>query len=383
MKLSRTPSKRSAMQTIDMILRDKGVFADAVDANSPWNMSGTPELIVTDCGSAFIDFDTRVGATDLGINIDAGPAGMPEFRARIERLFGTMSNNFIGRFSGRTFSNTAAKGDYDAVARAALTAEDLSEALIRWVVDVYHRRPHPGLDGETLHNCWNRLVGLYGVAPMPKLELRRKALGTRLKRTVSKTGIVILGIRYHSKALARWFMHNSKKEVRVRWYSEDIGAVAVELDGKWIEVPSALGRFRGERAQTWMMAVREIRASVAAQKTIDQEVVFKAMVRLREINASALARQGLFVDDYSKERIQRLEEEFLIGFEVDESPRTHGMRPATDGLGIDLPTARSGMAPDHPAEVPALRAPQEVASEAPGALDPFSASGAEWSFGDK
>ncbi len=51
---------------------------------------------------------------------------MPELRARIERLFGTMSNNFIGRFTGRTFSNTVVKGDYDPEARAALTVEDLS-----------------------------------------------------------------------------------------------------------------------------------------------------------------------------------------------------------------------------------------------------------------
>lgn len=382
MKLSRSPSKRSAMQTIDMIVRDKGVWADAVGAHTPWNMSGTPELIVTDCGSAFIDFDTRVGATDLGINIDAGPAGMPEFRARIERLFGTMANNFIGRFTGRTFSNTVAKGDYDAEARAALTADDLSEALVRWVVDVYHRRPHAGLNGETPLNCWNRLVGRYGVAPMPAVGLRRRALGTRLKRTVSKKGISVLGIRYHSEALARWFMHNTEKEVRVRWYSEELGAIAVELDGKWIEVPSVFERFRGERAQTWLLAVREVRASVAAQKKIDQEVIFNAMARIREINANAIARQGLFVDDYSKERIEKLEDEFLIGFEVDETSNTVRMQPASDGLGIDLPTAPSVKQARRPPGNRDLAAPN-YASEAAGAPDPLADPDADWSFGDK
>ena len=377
MKLSRSPSKRSAMQTMDMIVRDKGVWADAVGAHSPWNMSGTPELIVTDCGSAFIDFDTRVGATDLGINIDAGPAGMPEFRARIERLFGTMANNFIGRFTGRTFSNTVVKGDYDSEARAALTAEELSEALVRWVVDVYHRRPHAGLNGETPLNCWNRLVGR-----MPALGLRRRALGTRLKRTVSKKGISVLGIRYHSEVLARWFMHNTEKEVRVRWYSEDLGAIAVELDGKWIEVPSVFERFRGERAQTWMLAVREVRASVAAQKKIDQEVIFNAMTRIREINANAIARQGLFVDDYSKERIAELEDRFLIGFEVDETPSNVRMQPASDGLGIDLPTAPSVTQPRRPASDPDLAAPNHV-SEAVGTPDPFADPDADWFFEDK
>lgn len=345
MKLSRTPSARSAMQTIDMVVRDKGVLADAVGALSPWNMSGTPELIVADCGSAFIDFDTRAGATDLGIHIDAGPAGMPELRARIERMFGTMSTKLISRFSGRTFSNTIQKGDYDAEARAALTTDDLSEALVRWVVDVYHRTPHAGLSGETPANCWKRLVDQYGVAPMPCVKLRRKALGTRLKRTVAKTGITVLGIRYHSEALARWFMHSSSREVRVRFYSEDLGAIAVELNGEWIEVPSVFERFQGERAQTWMMAVREIQASVAAQQKVDEDVIFNAMNRIREINGNAMARIGLMVEDYSEERIASLENGMLIGFNVDEKPRD-AMRLSNTDMGLELPTWQRRKTPD-------------------------------------
>lgn len=345
MKLSRAPSGRSAMQTIDMIVRDKGVLADALGAQSPWNMSGTPELIVTDCGSAFIDFDTRAGATDLGIHIDAGPAGMPELRARIERMFGTMSTKLISRFSGRTFSNTIQKGDYDAEARAALTTDDLSEALVRWVVDVYHRTPHAGLNGETPANCWKRLVAQYGVAPMPCVKLRRNALGTRLKRTVAKTGITVLGIRYHSEALARWFMHSTSREVRVRWYSEDLGAISVELNGEWIEVPSVFERFQGQRAQTWIMAVREIQASVAAQKKVDEEVIFNAMNRIREINSNAMARIGLMVEDYSRERIASFENGMLIGFNVDETPRD-AMRLSSTGMGLELPTAQHKTARD-------------------------------------
>ncbi|SFU01879.1 Mu transposase C-terminal domain-containing protein [Sedimentitalea nanhaiensis] len=73
---------------------------------------------------------------------------------------------------------------------------------------------------------------------MPSVEPQRKALGTRWEKTVTKKGITVLGIRYHSEVLARWFMHARSKKVRIRFYSEDIGALAVELDGKWIELPS-------------------------------------------------------------------------------------------------------------------------------------------------
>lgn len=368
-KLSRAPSARSAIQTIDMIVRDKGVLADALGAQSAWNMSGTPELIVTDCGSAFIDFDTRAGATDLGIHIDAGPAGMPEFRARIERVFGTMSTKLIGRFSGRTFSNTIQKGDYDAEARAALSSDDLSEALVRWIVDVYHRTPHPGLNGETPANCWKRLVEKYGVAPMPGVKMRRKALGTRLKCTVTKTGITVLGIRYHSEVLARWFMHSPSREVRVRWYSEDIGAIEVELDGDWIEVPSVFNRYQGERAQTWIMAVHEIRASVAAQKKVDEDVIFDAMTRIREINSDAMARNGLMVEDYSAERVASLENGMLIGFETDETPRD-AEHLSTDNMGLELHISQSRKTGDVSARsTPDDPIPAPEADDEPWTLD--------------
>ncbi len=344
MKLSRAESSRSAVQAIDMIVRDKGLWTDAVGTLTPWSMSGTPELIVTDAGSGFTDFDTRAAATDLGINIISGPAGMPEFRGTIERMFGTLASSFISRFTGRTFSNTVVKGDYDSDARAALTSEELSEALVRWVVDVYHRRPHAGLGGETPLNCWNRLVEKYGVAPMPCLERRRMALGTRMEYTVTKKGISILGVRYHSEALAHWFMHTRKTEVRVRWYSEDLGAIAVELDGSWVEIPSVLACFRGQRAQTWLIAEREIRASRAAEAKVGEEIIAKTMDHIVAINANAMARQGLFVTDYSAERLKSLSENMLIGFQIEDSPRDPIVPSGDDGMGMDLPTGhpRSG-----------------------------------------
>ena len=381
MKLTRAESGRAAVQTIDMIVRDKGVWADAVGTLTPWSMSGTPELIVTDAGSGFIDFDTRAGATDLGIAIDAGPAGMPEFRARIERMFGTMAGSFIGRFTGRTFSNTVVKGDYDSDKRAALTPEELSEALVRWVVDVYHRRPHQGLGGETPLNCWNRLVDKFGVAPMPSLERRRKALGTRVKYTVQKTGITILGIRYHSEELARWFMHARDTEVRVRWYSEDLGAIAVELDGVWVEVPSVLAHFRGQRAQTWLMTVREIRAAHAADAKVSEEIIAKTMDHIVAINANAMARHGFFVEDYSAERLKYLNDTHFIGFEVDDSPLAPIAPSADDGLGAELPSnqprsgrRRSASKPDAPDTHGATEA-----TDFYGLTD----TAEEWTFGDK
>lgn len=208
---------------------------------------------------------------------------------------------------------------------------------------------------------------------MPSVRMRRKALGTRLERTVTKTGITVLGIQYHSEVLARWFMHSNSRQVRVRWYSEDLGAIAVELDGKWIEVPSVFERFQGERAQTWLMAMREIRASVAALKAVDEMAIFNAMARIREINAQAMARIGLMVDDYSAGRIKSLEDGMLIGFHVDEAPRRAQQLSEADDMGIELPTSQN----------PVARSASAVTTPTDAPPDASEADDDPWSFDEK
>lgn len=217
MRLSRNPNAQATIETIDMITRDKGIFSDAVGALTPWHMRGTPPYIYTDCGSEYISYDVRVAAGDIGINLEHAPGGHPEMRGRVERFFKTMSINLMERLTGRTFGNIIERGDYDSKERAALTVDELCAVLIRWVVDIYHRRPHEGLGGETPADCWDRLLKDYGVPAAADLPRRRLAFGTRMKGTVGEDGITVLGVRYHSKYLARMALRRNDRRVNFRW----------------------------------------------------------------------------------------------------------------------------------------------------------------------
>lgn len=330
MRLCRAPGAQPTLQTIDMMLRDKGVWTDAVAALSPWAQFGTPELVVTDCGTEFMNYDVRVALRDLGIRFENAPAGAPRMRARVERLFRTVGTRLVARLTGRTFSNMLEKGDYDPAAKAALTADDLCHALIRWVVDVYHNTPHAGLDGETPARCWARLMDTYGVGAPPDLRRRRLALGTHLGRTVQKTGITVWGVRYQSETLARWALHVRDRKVRIRWYPEDIGAIAVELGGEWIEVPAVFDRFAGVRAQTWLAAARQLRAQSRHDASFDEDAIFDAIRAIEAINGDAMRRIGLVADDWSQARVDREEERLFIGFDCaaarqDRPPRSMDM----------------------------------------------------------
>lgn len=327
MRLSRTPTKNSAVQTLEMITQDKGVWADTFGAISPWHMSGVPELVVTDNGSAFISVAMRTAMQDLGIRAERCPTGFPEMRARIERLFGTMSTSLMPLLSGRTFSDVATKGDADPEDNAALMPEELSEALVRWVVDVYHNRPHEGLDGETPASCWNRLAANYGVQPAPDMRRRRLVFGTHIKRTVTKKGIRVFGVRYHSEPMARWFVHTDQREVDVRWHREDIGMIEVNVDGEWLEVPSVFEEVRGVHAEVWHGAVRALRASYREDAAISRPIVLQAIRDIEAMNSQAMKRQGLIVQDWSEENLQKMEDRLMIGFHVDENEECQPAEP--------------------------------------------------------
>ncbi|MEH6645445.1 Mu transposase C-terminal domain-containing protein [Sulfitobacter sp.] len=317
MCMTRNPSSQSAIKTIEMMTRDKGLWSDAVGALSPWNQCGTAALLVADNGSAFTATLTKAVMKDLRMAYINPPKGPKELRGTIERVFGTMAQDLLPRLTGRTFSNVVEKGDYDAQGRTALTAEDVCEALIRWVVDIYHRTPHRGLSGSTPQETWDQLTEKYGVAPPPDLRTRRLVFGTKTTRTVGKHGIRVLNINYHHPSIAEWLLHNENREVKIRWYPDDIGACAVEIDGEWIEVPAVFNRFQGVTATTWQATLRSLRMSSKRSQKLSERVIDDAISAIEALNSNAMAALGMLQEDWSDERIER-EEADLLGFFKDD-----------------------------------------------------------------
>ncbi|WP_333834671.1 transposase family protein [Rubrimonas sp.] len=142
MRLSRAPSIASALATLEMMLIEKKPWADAVGALTPWCMGGLPETVVTDAGGPYRSAEFRAALADLGITAMRATAGEARLRARIERFFGTVSTSLMPRLSGRTFSNIVQRGAYPSNQLAALNVEELSNVLVRWVVDIYHNSCH-------------------------------------------------------------------------------------------------------------------------------------------------------------------------------------------------------------------------------------------------
>lgn len=329
MQLTRNPTTSAALECLRMSMSPKCEFVDAVGATTPWTASGKCETLVADNG-VFKSIRFTDSCANLGVNVLRTIAGTPAMRGMIERLFRTAAMKLFARLSGRTFSNVLERGDYPAKERACLTTEDLCYALVRWVVDIYHNTPHEGLGGLTPLQQWelDHKNGNYPLHALPTREQRRLGFGLPCTRTLQKDGITILGVRYHSDALARRHMLYGNHAVDIRWDHTDIGAISVHFDGGWHEVSSVheLDRnnrpFDGLTAAEWTAANRALRASDPKRSAWDESVVFAALEDIKALNTRKKLEFNLIDRNWSEETFVNRDAAFA-GFSIRKStPKT-------------------------------------------------------------
>lgn len=314
MTLSETENSESAIDCMRMIVSDKGQISDAVGAMSPWDMHGIPDLLVTDNGSAFKSHKFLVSARCLSLNCERAIAGLPQLRAMIERLFGTVSTNLISRLTGRTFSDVVERGEYPSELRTVHTVQEFANMLIRWVVDVYHNTPHEGLGGETPFECWRRLTEVYGVRPGPDRRSRRLAFGVTMKRKLSNVGLQVLGVRYNNEMLMHQLRNCHDRAYELRWFHGDIGEIEVRIGDEWHTVQSVLPEFRGRSARDWIAARNVIRKGDPTLRDASDRKIRMALEEIDRLNTSAGERAGILSEQWDREMIERLEEKTLLGF---------------------------------------------------------------------
>lgn len=334
MKLTRNPSTSAARDCLAMVMSDKGQWADAVGALTPWSQAVVPELLAADNGPAFKSELCTSTCIDLGVSVTRTIAGAPGMRGTVERIFHTAGLDLMPRLRGRTFSNPKEGEGYPAEERACLDADDVSHALVRWVVDIYHNTPHAGLGGRTPLAQWEEDMesGNYPLRALPDTRSKRLAFGERLTRTLSNTGVVVMGIRYHSHDLAALLAHRGAQKVDLRWNPADLGAVEAFIGGQWREVPAIHERFRGMCLDVWLGSRRALRARSAGRKVWDKNTVFSAIDEIEALAAHKTAAFGLINRAISDKEIRHLEQSLFASFEIGtgETLRADGTEPGRE-----------------------------------------------------
>ena len=167
------------------------------------------------------------------------------------------------------------------------------------------------------------------------MGLHRVIFGERLPRKLSREGVTVMGLRYHSEALAQLMTKREERDVEVRWHPDDIGRVTVYAGEQKFAVGTVLSGFDGVSARQWVAATRQLKAANAGRKIYDREMIHAAVTAIEERSTAATRMAGLLVVEWTPERIRDLGASLYIGFNV--GGKKSAQAAATDGIGRSIP----------------------------------------------
>lgn len=195
-------------------------------------------VLMMDNEKAFRSMSLKVAVASLKATVKWGPAGTPSRRGKIERTIRSFNADVTGFMPGKTFSNVTEKGDYDPVARAAYSFEELEARVARWVVDIHHNRPR-GLFGLTPLQKWEKFGGTVSV--LDSAADLDALLAITVQRTIQREGVRVFGLRYNHPALQKLINRSGGKgrEYAIKMNPADLGDILVydDMDEKWLYVP--------------------------------------------------------------------------------------------------------------------------------------------------
>ncbi|WP_413711851.1 transposase [Rhizobium sp. Rhizsp82] len=371
-----TPDASTAVATLAMVARSKTAYAKSLGANTDWPQSGTPEIIHTDAGSAYVSAEFQAAAYSLTGRHAILPAKRPNLRGRVERFFRTLNQRYMHLFSGQTFSNVLLRDQYDSEAHASMTTELLNDLLIRLIVDCYHNTPHRALLGATPLQIWYRGSQLAhgAIKPVPPAAKYRDIFGITDTRVIGDNGIEILGLPFVSPQLRALRKQWRRSTLLIRVNDQDLSEISVKhlrLD-RWMTVPAVFEGLEGVTIAEWIAAVRYIKRRFKTEGALDWEVARKAIEVVKESAQAAELEHGIRSHAMNGADLRRVEENETaeiqfskkIPFDTGEQPEEIDFLVGDDGAELVVDTGQEVIPPDR----------TEAASDIDDDFDPLDPS---------
>ena len=327
------PSIDSALATLRMVLCDKTSIAQWAGCEDDWAFYGTPETVVTDSGSNFRSRNFQSAVLDIQADWMLAPAGLPQARARKERSYGTFNKQIFGQTPGFTFESVAAKGDYNPEPNMVLTIEELAQILIRYIVDVYHNRPHAGLGGASPRAVFEKGVRDYQLLLPPSNEELQHIFGAMVRRKVTNRGVRVLGLHYQSSELQRARRQPGFREVDVRIDENDLGAVSVRTKDGWMSVPCIID-MAGQDVDTWVEAQNSLRRNNAQVTAMSATTVQNATKDIAQFIEAKSKRSKISSPLFTSEKADQFERDIFKGFDIARDA-SHNLDILQEALGQD------------------------------------------------
>lgn len=295
-----SPSAMSVGLCLSQAILDKDEWLKEYSSESAWPVWGFMKTIHADNAGEFRGDMLQRVCVNYDIDLRWRPVARPNYGAHIERFLGTLGSR-IHDLPGTTFSNPKDRGVYDSDKNAAFTLSDFNQWLTCLIVDYYHNDRHSSINMPPLTKYQE---GILGTSTKIGIGLPRKPNNAeRLKldflpcieRTVQRSGIQWDNIFYFGDLIRRWINSiepdsSRKRKFLVRRDPRDISKLYFydpELQ-QYFEIPYANPAHPVVTLWEWRAVERKLKED--GQNKVDEEVKFRALIRMRELEESAVVK---------------------------------------------------------------------------------------------
>jgi putative transposase len=279
------PSYLSVMQCLLHSIRPKtyvrGRYSEIVHS---WDAYGLPELVVVDNAKQYYSASFDESCLQLGIVTQYAPVRHPYYKPSIERMFGTLNTKLLHQIPGTTFSNVAAKWDYDPKKNALISMDDLERILHNWIVDVYHQSIHRGIKDVPARRWEIGTREFPPALPFSSDELN-VLLGHVEYRSLSNSGIEMWGLYYNDPCLSPLKSRHKKGErIKIKYDPMDISLIHVYdcESNRYLPVPATDQNYT-HGLTLWQHKVIKREARLSAEDYVDIEQLSLAKDRIQKM----------------------------------------------------------------------------------------------------
>ena len=265
------PSIYSVSQCLKNVIKPKTWMQKRwPEMSGRWEAYGVPILVLVDNGAEFKSGSFQETAANLDITIRLAPVKVPEYKGMVERFFRTIEEACLSGLPGRTFSNTKARGAYDAQKAATLTLEDFTKYFHFWMLAEYVWKTHSEIMAVPAIR-WREAKRTWSPAVPPSMQDLDVMLGRRDEATLTKTGVVFKKIRYSSielEALYRAYRKQNRKVI-LKVDDGDLGKIYVIHPASRRPVPAIAKNLKYASGLTLFSHLQILKTITARNKHIE------------------------------------------------------------------------------------------------------------------
>jgi transposase InsO family protein len=228
-------------------------ISDYPSCSSDYPMHGLFVSVFCDGGPGYTAKQTFTFLSSIDVIPTVVETGQGWKKPYVERFIGTLRSQCLSQISG--YVGKYKSGDpaleVSVEKQACMTLPELKQLIDKYIVDVYHHRPHSSLDGRSPYQVWmEHFSGLHLPFVPDNFELIRSYRGEIAERTIQDhKGIQINNVFYNSRELHLLYlklksMSRGPVAVTCEYSSNDISEITVcdPNDNSVITVPVVISQ---------------------------------------------------------------------------------------------------------------------------------------------